>query len=125
VTYRVAAADHVAFVRAMQEVRRVRRRDGARRWMLMQDMNEPEVWLERFHSPSWVEHLRRYHRFTVADQDIERRAVAFHRGDEPPKVRHYLEHPGELQDAQTAELAALGDHAVVSDPNLPSSAGST
>ena len=125
VQYRIAREDHAAFVRAMQEVRRVRRRDGARRWMLMQDMNEPDVWVERFHSPSWVEHLRRYHRFTVADQEIERRAFAFHRGDEPPKVRHFLEHPGELPDASSTEAPPLGDRAVVSDPNLPSSAGST
>ena len=125
VQYRIAREDHAAFVRAMQEVRRVRRRDGARRWMLMQDMNEPDVWVERFHSPSWVEHLRRYHRFTVADQEIERRAFAFHRGDEQPKVRHFLEHPGELPDASSTEAPPLGDRAVVSDPNLPSSAGST
>lgn len=125
VTYHVYAQDHSAFVRAMQEVRRVRRRDGARRWMLMQDMNEPDVWVERFHSPSWTEHLRRYHRFTVADQEIERRALAFHRGDEPPKIRHFLEHPGELAGLASSEPPTLGDRAVVSDPNLPSSAGST
>ncbi|MEJ0034584.1 MAG: MFS transporter [Gammaproteobacteria bacterium] len=125
VTYRVAAENHAGFVRAMQEVRRIRRRDGARRWMLMQDMTEPEVWVERFHSPSWVEHVRRYHRFTVSDQEIERRALAFHRGAEPPKFRHLLERSaGEFATVQT-EAQKLGEQAVVSDPNLPSSAGST
>ena len=110
---------------AMQEVRRIRRRDGARRWMLMQDMSEPELWVERFHSPSWVEHLRRYHRFTVADQEIERRALAFHRGDAPPKVRHLLERPAASCPHAEHEAQPLGERAVVSDPNLPSSAGST
>ena len=125
VTYQVAAADHAGFVRAMQEVRRIRRRDGARRWMLMQDMTEPEVWVERFHSPSWVEHMRRYHRFTVSDQEIERRAVTFHRGAEPPKIRHLLERSaGEFPEEVETEAQKLGDRAVVSDPNLPSSAGS-
>jgi MFS family permease len=125
VTYEVPLRDHAAFVRAMQEVRRIRRRDGARRWMLMQDMTEPQVWVERFHSPSWVEHVRRYHRFTVSDQEIERRALAFHCGAEPPKIRHLLERAtGEFPAAQT-EGQKLGDRAVVSDPNLPSSAGST
>jgi hypothetical protein len=109
----------------MQEVRRIRRRDGARRWMLMQDMGDPELWVERFHSPSWVEHLRRYHRFTVADQEIERRATAFHRGEGPPRIRHLLERPpGEVPIAER-DAQALGERAVVSDPNLPSSAGST
>jgi hypothetical protein len=126
VTYQVARADHAAFVRAMQEVRRIRRRDGARRWMLMQDMTEPETWVERFHSPSWVEHVRRYHRFTVSDQEIEQRALAFHRGSERPKIRHLLERSaGELADAGQTEAQKLGDQAVVSDPNLPGSAGST
>jgi MFS family permease len=125
VTYQVAPENHAAFARAMQEVRRIRRRDGARRWMLMQDMTEPEVWVERFHSPSWVEHVRRYHRFTVSDQEIERRALAFHRGPEPPKFRHLLERSaGEFPATQT-EAQKLGDQAVVSDPNLPGSAGST
>lgn len=125
VTYRVAAEDHAAFAQAMQEVRRIRRRDGARRWMLMQDISEPETWIERFHSPSWVEHVRRYHRFTVADQEIERRALAFHRGSEPPRIRHLLERPaGDLPVART-EAEKLGERAVVSDPNLPTSAGTT
>jgi MFS family permease len=119
VTYQVAPEHHHEFVKAMQEVRRIRRRDGARRWMLMQDMSDPEVWVERFHSPSWVEHVRRYHRFTVADQEIERRALAFHRGGEPPRIRHLLERPAGHFPQN------LGERAVVSDPNLPSSAGTT
>jgi hypothetical protein len=121
IEYRVAELDQAAFGRAMQELRRIRRRDGARRWMLMQDMSQPELWVERFHSPSWIEHQRRYHRFTVADQEIERRAIAFHRGDGPPRVRHLLERPpGELPMAER-ESQSLGERAVVSDPNLPSS----
>jgi len=125
VSYQVAPENHAGFVRAMQEVRRIRRRDGARRWMLMQDMTEPEVWVERFHSPSWVEHQRRYHRFTVSDQEIERRATAFHRGAEPPKIRHLLERSaGEFSEIET-DAQNLGEQAVVSDPNLPGSAGST
>ena len=125
VTYQVAAEDHQAFVQAMQEVRRIRRRDGARRWMLMQDMSEPELWIERFHSPSWVEHVRRYHRFTVSDQEIERGALAFHRGSEPPKIRHLLERPAGDFPITRTDAQTLGERVVVSDPNLPSSAGNT
>jgi hypothetical protein len=94
--------------------------------MLMQDMTEPEVWVERFHSPSWVEHVRRYHRFTVSDQEIERRALALHRGSGPPKIRHLLERSaGEFPADDEAEAQKLGEQAVVGDPNLPGSAGST
>ncbi|HEU4628027.1 MAG TPA: MFS transporter [Steroidobacteraceae bacterium] len=125
IEYRVAEKDQAAFAQAMRELQRIRRRDGARRWMLMQDLSDPEIWVERFHSPSWVEHQRRYHRFTVADQEIERRAHAFHRGDGPPRVRHLLERPPDELPIAEREAQALGERAVVSDPNLPSSAGST
>ena len=119
VEYIVDKADHAAFIEAMRELRRVRRRDGARRWTLMQDMAAPDIWVERFHSPSWVEHLRHYNRFTVADQEIERRALSFHRGPEPPKMRHLLERlPTEVPlSREEAESTA----AVVADPSLPPS----
>jgi MFS family permease len=92
IEYRVSAVDAPAFSSAMCELRRIKRRDGARRWRLMQDAADREVWIERYQSPSWVEHLRRQHRFTVADQEIERRVLSFHRGDRPPVIRHLLEH---------------------------------
>lgn len=111
VEYRIAPEDAAAFRDAMRELRRVRRRDGARRWSLMQDLAAPEIWLERYHSPNWVEHLRRHHRFTVADQEIEQRALAFHRGPEPPRVRHLIER--RLGESMSERSAAT-------DPNLPS-----
>jgi MFS family permease len=107
IEYRIAPEDYTDFAAAMQELRRIRRRDGGRRWSLMQDMEEPERWYERFHSPSWIDHLRHYHRFTVADEEIERRVLAFHRGPEPPKIRHLLEH------------THLSERAVAEDPNVP------
>lgn len=112
IEYRVAPEDYAEFAAAMQEVRRIRRRDGGRRWSLLQDMEDPGRWFERFHSPSWIEHLRHYHRFTVADEEIERRALAFHRGPEPPKIRHLLERsPDSVQ--------TLSERAVAADPHVP------
>jgi MFS family permease len=111
VEYRIALEDADAFRLAMHELRRVRRRDGAKRWSLMQDMATPEIWIERYHSPNWVEHLRRHHRFTMADRDIERRVLEFHRGNGPPQVRH-------LMERRTDE--SLGERIASIDPNLPS-----
>ncbi len=109
VEYRIAVEDAERFRFAMRELRRIRRRDGARRWSLMQDMSAPEVWLERYHSPNWVEHLRRHHRFTVSDREIERRVLEFHRGAEPPRTRHFIERrPAETVDERSA----------TTDPNL-------
>jgi len=101
VEYRVAEADAAAFVAAMVEKRRIRRRDGARRWTLLQDLGDPEVWVERFQSPSWVEHLRHRHRTTVADLHIEERVRAFHRGETPPLIRRFIERlPGAGPDLE-------------------------
>ncbi|MBV8805413.1 MAG: MFS transporter, partial [Sinobacteraceae bacterium] len=111
VEYRVPIEDADAFRLAMRELRRVRRRDGAKRWSLMQDMAAPELWVERYHSPNWVEHLRRHHRFTVADREIERKVLEFHQGDEPPRVRH-------LMERRTDE--SLSERTATTDPNLPS-----
>src|SRR3977135_4250943 len=62
VEYRIAVEDAEAFRLAMRELRRIRRRDGAKRWSLMQDMAAPEIWIERYHSPKRVAHLRRHAR---------------------------------------------------------------
>jgi len=110
IEYRISAADTDRFLAEMRELRRIRRRDGARRWTLMQDTDDREAWIERYHSPNWIEHLRRHHRLTVADQETEWRVLALHRGDAPPLVRHLLErHP------ETA-----GEPVAVTDPRLPS-----
>jgi quinol monooxygenase YgiN len=111
IEYRIRPEDYADFAAAMREVRRIRRRDGGRRWSLMQDMEDPERWIERFHSPSWIDHLRHYHRFTVADEEIERRALAFHRAPEPPRIRHLLERsPGSVP------LPVAGDPNVAAGP---------
>jgi hypothetical protein len=90
VEYRVPERDWAAFVASMTELRRIRRRDGARRWTLLQDLTDPETWVERFQSPSWIEHLRQHGRSTVEDRAIEMKAASFHRGPEPPRVRHLV-----------------------------------
>ncbi len=110
IEYRIRCSDTDNFLAEMRELRRIRRRDGARRWTLMQDTADEEAWIERYHSPNWIEHLRRHHRQTVADQETERRVLAFHQGEGPPSVRHLLErHP------ETA-----GEPVAVTDPRLPS-----
>jgi MFS family permease len=110
VEYRIAVEDAEAFRLAMRELRRIRRRDGAKRWSLMQDMAAPDIWIERYHSPNWVEHLRRHHRFTVSDREIERKVLDFHQGDQPPHVRHLIER-------RTDE--AVGERTATTDPHLP------
>lgn len=78
------------FARAMQLMRRIRRRDGALRWGLFEDAATPGRYLETFVVESWVEHLRQHERITVSDREVEVRAFAFHQGADPPKVTHWI-----------------------------------
>jgi hypothetical protein len=79
-----------AFARAMKDLERIRRRDGAIRWGLFEDAGAPGRFLESFLVESWGEHLRQHARVTVTDRVVEERAYAFHIAPEPPKVTHWL-----------------------------------
>ncbi|HMD98673.1 MAG TPA: MFS transporter [Terriglobia bacterium] len=90
VEYRIDPQHAAEFTRAMIELGRVRRRDGAMRWGLFEDVAQPGRYLETFVVESWVEHLRQHERSTVADQQVRERVQRFHLGEEPPVVSHLL-----------------------------------
>jgi hypothetical protein len=98
IEYEVDQADAERFVAAMEELRRVRRRDGAYRWDLYADLERPGHYLEQFVVDSWSEHLRQHERLTVADLELTKLTRSFHRGDEPPTVRHLLWARATLED---------------------------
>lgn len=91
--YRIAAADSDAFRAAMQDVRHMRRRNGAFSWGLVQDAEDPSRWQEFFFDESWLEHLRHHDRVTRAEQRIEARARRYQMPDEPIRIRHLLAAP--------------------------------
>lgn len=125
VEYRIDPADRAAFADAMIEIRRIRRRDGARGWTLMQDMDEPTIWLERFHSPTWVEHQRRRLRHTMADRSAEQRVRAYHQGEGSPKLHLYLERPPTaLAALRKTDAERMSERAVIMDPHFPGSGAS-
>ena len=78
-----------AFVHAMREYQRVRRRDGASRWGLYHDTEIFDRYVETFVVGSWAEHLRQHARVTQADRALENRVRALVRGD--PKVQHLVD----------------------------------
>jgi hypothetical protein len=100
VEYEIDAADAERFVEVMDELGRVRRRDGAYGWRLYADLERAGRYLETFVVDSWQEHLRQHGRFTVADLEVEERAKSLHRGERPPAVRHLLWAPAALEAAQ-------------------------
>lgn len=91
VEYRISESDVSEFLGAMEERRRIRRRDGARRWKLLRDLADPEIWIERYETPTWIDYIRHNSRLTQHDAQIPGRLRALHRGDEPPRVRRTIE----------------------------------
>jgi MFS family permease len=78
------------FGRAMRDLGRVRRRDGAIQWGLFQDSAQPARFVETFLVETWAEHLRQHARATESDRDIEERMRAFHIHVEEPVITHLI-----------------------------------
>jgi hypothetical protein len=74
----------------MAEVQIARLRDGATGWGLFRDAADPERFLETFVVASWAEHLRQHARITVADRDVEARALALLQPGTLPVVSHFI-----------------------------------
>jgi len=88
VEYHVAPADVDAFLEAMEEYGRIRRRDGASRWGIFRDVERPDRYVESFIVTSWAEHLRQHDRLTIADSEVIQRVRQ--RSREEPIVHHLI-----------------------------------
>ena len=91
IDFDIANDDIPAFLTAMTERRRIRIRDGARRWSLLRDLEQPNIWTEKYYVATWVEYIRHNQRRTVSDSDVSDDLIALHQGSEPPKVRRMLD----------------------------------
>ncbi len=89
VEYRVRPEDRAAFLKALQELKLERRRDGAYRWGVYEDVADPGRIMETFLVASWIEHLRQHERVTNADLVIQSYARKFQLEGEP-KVTHFI-----------------------------------
>jgi MFS family permease len=89
--YVIREADIEEFMAEMVERRRVRRRDGARSWRLLRDLADPEVWIERYETPTWLDYVRHNSRMTHHDATISERLKVLHQGSEGPTVRRMIE----------------------------------
>lgn len=91
VDFEIEDVDVPEFLRIMVERRRIRLRDGARNWTLMRDLENPDIWTETYHVPTWVDYVRHNQRRTKADAEITDRLRELHRGATPPKVHRMIE----------------------------------
>lgn len=93
IEYIIRAEDSQAFLAAMNERRRIRRRDGARQWELLRDTEKPDTWMESYHFPTWDDYVRHNQRRTHADASVDDRIRALHAGGEPPRVHRMVVRP--------------------------------
>lgn len=118
IEYLIREEDVVAFLGVMAERRRIRRRDGARHWTLLRDLENPEVWVERYHSPTWVEYVRHNQRMTHADAVVSERLRALHKGPDRPRVRRMIERPTGWIASDTPPVRDMADP--LTDPHRTS-----
>jgi len=110
IEYIIRPEDILEFLAAMAERRRIRRRDGALNWRLLRDLADPQVWVERYETPTWLDYLRHTNRMTQDDAVVPQRLRALHSGPEPPRVRRMIERqPGSSPTGQVAGSADLGE----------------
>jgi len=93
IEYRVDQQHARAFHGVMQEVQLSRQRNGAYGWSIARDIADPELWTERYHCPTWLDYLRQRNRPTQSERALHQRAMNFHLGPEPVRVRRMLERP--------------------------------
>jgi Transmembrane secretion effector len=103
VEYRVPPANAAAFVRAMDAVGHVRKRDGAWRWHLFQDTADAEHWYEAFTVASWLHYLRQRRRGTAADEVVLDRARGFLDPGFRPVVRRLIARSPETSTRSSGE----------------------
>ena len=93
IEYRVAQDNARAFHNVMQDVQLSRQRNGAYGWSIARDIADPELWTERYHCPTWFDYLRQRNRSTQSERELHQRAMDFHLGPDPVRIRRMLERP--------------------------------
>jgi hypothetical protein len=118
IEHRIAEGDIGRFLSVMSERRRIRLRDGARHWSLLRDLEEPELWIERYHVATWVDYVRHNQRRTRADDpnSVALRALQID-GREPVVHRRIERQTGSLPFARAPDARELDP---VTDPTRSS-----
>ena len=91
VDYQIAQKDVPEFLALMQQRRNIRRRDGARNWSLLRDLEYPDQWSEAYHIATWDDYVRHNLRRTVSDSEVTVKLRELHQGEGDPTVHRMIE----------------------------------
>ena len=94
IEYLIDPGRSTEFDAVMSETRSARLRAGAVSWGLFEDLQRPGRWVEYFACDTWADYLRRFDRFTAADEKLQHRRHALHIAEEPPRISRFVaRHP--------------------------------
>jgi MFS family permease len=94
VEYLIDPARRAEFNDVMAESRSARLRAGAVSWGLFEDIERPGRFVEYFACDTWADYLRRFDRFTAADEKLQERRHAHHIAEGPPRISRFIaRHP--------------------------------
>ncbi len=88
--YRIEPGNRGVFLRTIEAVEPIRRRNGASSWRVFRDLGEDGRYVERFIIESWAEYVRLRTRMTVADRKILDRVDSLQRPDAPIRVSRLI-----------------------------------
>jgi MFS family permease len=94
IEYRVSPENALEFAAAINDVGRIRRRDGARSWSIAQDIDDVHLWVERFECPTWLDYLRWRTRPTESDLAVRERLMRLIEGEQFRVRRLVVRPPG-------------------------------
>ncbi|MRX50973.1 MFS transporter [Paracoccus sp. S-4012] len=109
VDYEIAHKDVPEFLRLMAKRRAARRRDGARNWALLRDLEHPGQWSESYHIATWDEYVRHNLRRTHSDDEVAVRLREMHRGEGDPLVHRMIERQNVNPDEDVLPLLGKPD----------------
>lgn len=81
------------FYDVMTRMEKVRKRIGGFDWSIARDIENPAIWIERYHCATWGDYLRMRDRYTQADFEVQEQADGFNRVPGERRVRRMLERP--------------------------------
>jgi MFS family permease len=117
IEYRVPPEKAVEFVAVINEIGRIRRRDGARAWSISQDIDAVNLWVERFECPTWLDFLRWRTRPTQSDAAVRQKLLRLVEDEQfrvrrlvvrPPGSHPLGAPPASASDASSGEHGAHG-----------------
>jgi hypothetical protein len=57
----------------------------------MRDLENPDIWTEMYHVPTWVEYVRHNQRRTQADAEVSDQILSLHKGKTKPRIHRMIE----------------------------------